>query len=95
MLPIGCDLGFASLVSALVRNTPFLLNQALAKNNKIPMIEVEKKADLGEWLGHCKYDKEGNARKVKGTSSIAIQNYGEETEDLMFVLNHIKQSQAP
>merc|ERR1719246_283468 len=33
---------------------------------------------------------EGAARKVKGTSSVAIKNYGEETEDLSFVLNYIK-----
>ena len=63
----------------------------MAKSSGIPLIEVEKRMDLGEWLGHCHYDKEGNARKVKGTSSVAIKNYGEETEDLAFVLNHIRE----
>ena len=65
---------------------------ALAKHNSIPLIEVEQREDLGEWLGHCKYDKEGEARKVKGTSSIAIKGYGEETEALSFVLNYIKEN---
>ena len=49
------------------------------------MIEVETREELGEWLGHCKYDKEGKPRKVKGCSSIAIKNFGEDTEALSFV----------
>merc|ERR1711934_304834 len=64
---------------------------ALAKSNNVPLIEVEKRDEVGEWLGHCKYDKEGNAKKTKGTSSVAIRNYGEETEALSYVLNHIKE----
>ena len=62
----------------------------MAKQGNIPLIEVDSRMDLGEWLGHCHYDKEGAARKVKGTSSVAIKNYGEETEDLQFVLSHIQ-----
>merc|ERR1712127_644979 len=65
---------------------------ALCKSNNIPLIEVEARNDLGEWLGHCKYDIEGAPRKVKGTSSIAIKDYGEETEALSFVLNYIKEN---
>merc|ERR1719210_1413576 len=64
---------------------------AMAKASGIPLIEVDSRMDLGEWLGHCHYDKDGSARKVKGTSSVAIRNYGEETEDLAFVLNYIKE----
>ena len=62
----------------------------MAKAGGIPLIEVDHRNDLGEWLGHCHYDKEGNARKVKGTSSVCIQDYGEETEDLQFVLSYIQ-----
>ena len=62
----------------------------MAKAGGIPLIEVDHRNDLGEWLGHCHYDKEGNARKVKGTSSVAIKDYGEETEDLQFVLSYIQ-----
>ena len=62
----------------------------MAKASGIPLIEVDSRMDLGEWLGHCHYDKDGAPRKVKGTSSVAICNYGEETEALQFVLNHIK-----
>jgi small subunit ribosomal protein S12e len=69
------------------------LLQALCKTNNIPLIEVEKRADLGEWLGQCKYDKKGVARRVRGASSVAIKDYGEESEALNFVLNHIKENQ--
>merc|ERR1712071_596031 len=51
---------------------------ALAKQNKIPLITVEKRQDLGQ----CKYDKEGVARKTRGASSVAIINYGENSEAL-------------
>merc|ERR1712038_50587 len=63
---------------------------ALAKSSNIPLIEVEHRNDIGTWLGHCKYDKDGEARKVKGTSSVAIKSYGEETDALSFVLNYTK-----
>jgi small subunit ribosomal protein S12e len=63
----------------------------MAKAGGIPLISVDSRNDLGEWLGHCHYDKDGSARKVKGTSSVAIKAYGEESEALQFVLNHIKE----
>merc|ERR1711990_1150195 len=43
---------------------------ALAKQNKIPLIEVDSRNDLGKWVGQCQYDKQGEARKVKGASSV-------------------------
>jgi small subunit ribosomal protein S12e len=66
---------------------------AMCKQNQIPMIEVEDRMKVGEWLGLCKYDKEGVARKVRGASSVAIKEYGEESEALSFVKNHIKDNQ--
>jgi small subunit ribosomal protein S12e len=54
------------------------------------LITVDTRDELGEWLGHCKYDKEGKPRKVKGCSSVAIKNFGEETECLSFVQKYIK-----
>ena len=63
----------------------------MAKAGNIPLITVDSRNDLGEWLGHCQYDKDGAPRKVKGTSSVAIKNYGEETEALSFVLNYIRE----
>ena len=63
---------------------------SLCKANNIPLLEVEKRSELGEWLSQCKYDKQGVARKVRACSSAAVKDYGEETEALNFVLNHIK-----
>lgn len=51
---------------------------------------MEDRMALGEWLGLCKM-KDGQARKVRGASSIAIKNYGEETVALEYVLNYIKE----
>ena len=67
---------------------------ALCKTNSIPLIEVEKREDLGEWLGQCKYDKSGVPRKIRGASSLAIKDYGLESEALDFVLNYIKDNQS-
>ena len=61
----------------------------MAKQAGCPLIEVESRDAIGEWLGLCKYDIEGNARKVRGTSSVVIRDYGEETEALSFVLKYI------
>jgi len=65
---------------------------SLCKANNIPLLEVERRAELGEWLSQCKYDKGGVARKVRGCSSAAIVDYGEETEAMNFVLNYIKEN---
>lgn len=64
---------------------------ALAKQNKIPLIEVDTRQQLGEWLGQCKYDKSGVPRKIKGASSVAIKDYGETSEALTYIENYIKE----
>merc|ERR1719240_2062455 len=63
---------------------------ALAKQNNIPLIEVAQRETLGEWLGQCKYDKEGNARHVRGASSCVIKDYGEQSEALTFLEDYIR-----
>ena len=65
---------------------------SLCKSNNIPLLEVENRKDLCEWLSQCKYDKEGVARKVRGCSSAAIRDFGEDTEALNFVHNYIKEN---
>ena len=63
---------------------------ALAKQNKIPLIEVDSRDTLGKWVGQCKFDKAGEARRVKGCSSCAIKNYGEESEAYTYLEQYIK-----
>ena len=67
---------------------------ALAKQNKIPLIEVDKRETLGQWVGQCKFDKAvfkaGEARRVKGCSSCCIKNYGEESEAFTYLEQYIK-----
>ena len=63
---------------------------SMCKQNNIPLLEIDDRQELGEWLGQCKYDKQGVARRVRGASSVAVKDYGEETEALNFVLNHLK-----
>ena len=67
------------------------LISALAKQNKIPLITVDSKMELGQWLGQCKYDKEGLARKTRGCSSVAIKSYGETSDALTFLEHYIKE----
>ena len=67
------------------------LISALAKQNKIPLIEVDSRTELGEWLGQCKYDKAGVARKTRGCSSVCIKDYGENSEAYTFLEQYIKE----
>jgi small subunit ribosomal protein S12e len=62
------------------------LVSALCKTNSIPLVTLDKRDDLGEWLGQCRYDKAGVARKVKGASSLAILDYGYESKALRFLI---------
>jgi len=47
---------------------------------------------LGEWAGLAKYDKEGNVKKARPSSCVVIKSYGEPSDELSFLLAHIKVS---
>ena len=101
----GCVKGLNQVGKALDRKDAYLcilakdcedpkykkLITALAKQNKIPLIEVDAREELGQWLGQCKYDKDGVARKTKGASSCAIKDYGEPSDALSFLEQYIKE----
>merc|ERR1712070_471188 len=101
----GCVKGLNQVGKALDRKDAYLcilakdcedpkykkLITALAKQNKIPLIEVDHREELGQWLGQCKYDKEGVPRKTKGASSCAIKDYGEPSDALSFLEQYIKE----
>merc|ERR1712178_213866 len=66
------------------------LVQALCKQQQIPIVPVPSRQELGQ----CKHDKAGVARMIRGYSSVAIKDWGEETEALSFVQNWLKEQQA-
>jgi len=68
------------------------LVEALCAEHSIPLVKVEDKKKLGEMVGLCKIDKDGNPRKVVGCSCVVVKDFGEETAAVKFVLDHIKKN---
>ncbi|VDK74010.1 unnamed protein product [Litomosoides sigmodontis] len=54
------------------------LVEALCNEHQIPLVKIKDKKQLGEWIGLCKYDKEGKARKVVGCSCVVVRDYGQD-----------------
>ena len=70
------------------------LVQALCKQNSIPLLEVENSKTLGQWVGLCSYDDEGEAQKVVSCSSAVIKAWGLETPALGVLQKYIKEQGA-
>ncbi|KAL5725116.1 40S ribosomal protein S12 [Ranunculus cassubicifolius] len=66
------------------------LVKALCADNNVNLISVPSAKTLGEWAGLCKIDSEGKARKVVGCSCVVVKDYGEESEGLNIVQEHVK-----
>ena len=66
------------------------LVEALCTEHSINLIKVPSNKDLGQWAGLCKIDAEGEARKVVRCSCVVVRDYGEESEALNVLLNHLK-----
>lgn len=66
------------------------LVEALCAEHNIHLIKVENAKKLGEWVGLCKIDREGNARKVVGCSCVVVKDYGEESEAMSVLLEHFQ-----
>ena len=58
--------------------------------HSINLIKVPDSKKLGEWVGLCKIDRDGNARKVVGCSCVVVKNYGEQTSAIAVLENHFK-----
>jgi len=69
------------------------LVKALCAENKVSIIDVPEQKTLGEWVGLCKYDKQNKIRKKLRCTSVAVRDFGVESEELNFVLNYIKETQ--
>lgn len=67
---------------------------ASAKEHSILILYVSDQMKLGEWVGLCKIDKTGTARKVVKCSCAVIKDIGEETEAWSTVLEYVKTKAA-
>lgn len=66
------------------------LVKALCAEHNVNLLTVPSAKTLGEWSGLCKIDSEGKARKVVGCSCVVVKDFGEDTEGLHVVQQHIK-----
>ena len=66
------------------------LIKALCAEHGISLVTVPDSKKLGEKSGLCKIDREGVPRKVVGAGVVVVRDYGEESEALNIVLEHLK-----
>ncbi|KAJ9135592.1 hypothetical protein P3X46_032758 [Hevea brasiliensis] len=66
------------------------LVKGLCADHDVGLLTIPSRKTLSEWASLCKIDSEGKARKVVGCSCVVVQDYGEESEALSVVQQHIK-----
>ena len=64
--------------------------EALCKEKEVSLLKIEKRAQLGEWVGLCQYDQTGKARNIVGCSSAVVKKYPQ-TEEFTKTADLIKQ----
>eukprot|EP01065_Artemidia_motanka_P032446 TRINITY_DN39456_c0_g1_i1.p2 TRINITY_DN39456_c0_g1~~TRINITY_DN39456_c0_g1_i1.p2 ORF type:complete len:135 (+),score=29.65 TRINITY_DN39456_c0_g1_i1:126-530(+) len=65
------------------------LVNALCEQNDIRLLEVDSREELGRLVGLVKTKADGE-EKVVNTSVAVVRNWGEDSEALAFLLNHLK-----
>eukprot|EP00475_Leptophrys_vorax_P020575 TRINITY_DN2817_c0_g1_i2.p1 TRINITY_DN2817_c0_g1~~TRINITY_DN2817_c0_g1_i2.p1 ORF type:complete len:144 (+),score=38.89 TRINITY_DN2817_c0_g1_i2:83-514(+) len=65
------------------------LVNALCKEHDIPLVKVGDSKMLGEWVGLCRLDADGNAVKVVGCAVAVVKSWGEESPSRLRVLEEI------
>ncbi|KAJ4723874.1 40S ribosomal protein S12 [Melia azedarach] len=66
------------------------LVKALCADHNVSLLTVLSAKTLGEWSGLCKIDSEGKARKVVDCSCVVVKDFGEESDGLNVVQQHVK-----
>eukprot|EP00736_Rhodelphis_marinus_P008232 Rmarinus@m.17194 len=66
------------------------LVEALCNEHGIHLIRVPDNKQLGEWVGLCKLDAEGQARRVVGCACVVVKDFGEQSEGLSILMEHLK-----
>ena len=56
------------------------LIEALCQEHNIKLVRVDDNKKLGEWVGLCKLDKDGKARKVVRCSCCVVRDFGDEAQ---------------
>merc|ERR1711974_527608 len=51
------------------------LIESLARDAQVPLLKVDSGKTLGQWVGLCKYDEEGEVRKVVGCGCVVIKDW--------------------
>merc|ERR1712004_858695 len=51
------------------------LIEALCSEHQIPLVKVDDNAILGQWVGLCKYDEDGEPRKVVGCGCVVLRDW--------------------
>ena len=70
------------------------LVEALCLEHNIKLIKVPDAKKLGEWVGLCKIDKEGHARKVVACSCVVVKEFGEETDAFGVLMEQFRTQQT-
>eukprot|EP01108_Squamamoeba_japonica_P007796 TRINITY_DN6753_c0_g1_i1.p2 TRINITY_DN6753_c0_g1~~TRINITY_DN6753_c0_g1_i1.p2 ORF type:complete len:149 (-),score=71.28 TRINITY_DN6753_c0_g1_i1:135-581(-) len=65
------------------------LVRALCDEHEVKLVKVPESKQLGEWVGLCKIDDEGNPRKVVGCGCAVVKDFGEDTEALQVLLEYL------
>ena len=79
----------AVLVETCTEGEYVKLVEALCAEHNINLIKVGDAKKLGEWVGLCKIDREGNARKVVGCSVAVVKEFGEDSEAMNVLLDYV------
>ena len=69
------------------------LVRALCSAHKIQLKEVSDSKQLGEWAGLCKLDRDANPCKIVSCACVVVKNYGEQSDALNYLINHLKGGQ--
>lgn len=65
---------------------------ALCTTEKVPLLHVDSKTNLGEWAGFVRYDDEENARKVKACGVVVVRRWPEsEKTQVDIIQQHMQQ----